>query len=147
MLGLVFSIPSEKIGLGKRLRNDLFCVEWDVKPQFSQSVQQNGAVIVQSCIFSVLVCCCIGANLEDCETVGIPPLMSRKTLGILDGGRGGGVDRSRRRRCIKGVDKGGANTIAGCVLLARTATNHIELKIFNAEEQQNNNRRPVNNYR
>ena len=25
----------------------------------------------------------------DCETVGIPPLMSRKTLGILDGGRGG----------------------------------------------------------
>jgi len=24
----------------------------------------------------------------DCETVGIPPLMSRKTLGILDGGSG-----------------------------------------------------------
>ena len=44
----------------------------------------------------------------DCETVGIPPLMSRKTLGILDGGRGGGVDRSWRRRGIKGVDKGGA---------------------------------------
>ena len=33
------------------------------------------------------------------------------------------------------------------MLLARRATNHIELKIFNAEEQQNNNRRPVNNYR
>ena len=45
---------------------------------------------------------------EDCETVGIPPLMSRKTLGIVDGGRGGGVDRSWRRRGIKGVDKGGA---------------------------------------
>ena len=45
---------------------------------------------------------------RDCETVGIPPLMSRKTLGILDGGRGGGVDRSRRRQGIKGVDKGGA---------------------------------------
>jgi len=44
----------------------------------------------------------------DCETVGIPPLMSRKTLGILDGGKGGGVDRSWRRRGIKGVDKGGA---------------------------------------
>jgi len=28
-------------------------------------------------------------NFHDCETVGIPPLMSRKTLGILDGGRGG----------------------------------------------------------
>ena len=45
---------------------------------------------------------------NDCETVGIPPLMSSKTLGILDGGRGGGVDRSWRRRGIKGVDKGGA---------------------------------------
>jgi len=29
------------------------------------------------------------AVVEDCETVGIPPLMSRKTLGILDSGRGG----------------------------------------------------------
>jgi len=45
---------------------------------------------------------------NDYETVGILPLMSRKTLGILDGGRGGGVDRSWRRRGIKGVDKGGA---------------------------------------
>jgi len=38
VLGLVFSIPSEETGLGKRLRNDLFCVEWDVKPQLYQSV-------------------------------------------------------------------------------------------------------------
>ena len=45
---------------------------------------------------------------DDYETVRIPPLMSRRTLGILDGGRGGGVDRSWRRRGIKGVDKGGA---------------------------------------
>ena len=28
-----------------------------------------------------------GRDMRDCETVGIPPLMSRKTLGILDGGR------------------------------------------------------------
>jgi len=35
--------------------------------------------------------------------------MSRKTLGILDGGRGGAVDRSWRRLCIKGADKGGAS--------------------------------------
>ena len=35
-------------------------------------------------------------------------MMSRKTLGILDGGRGGAVDRARRRRGIRGVDKGGA---------------------------------------
>jgi len=48
------------------------------------------------------------SSCYDCETVGIPPLMSRKTLCILDGGRGGAVDRARRRRGITGVDKGGA---------------------------------------
>jgi len=33
LLRLVFSIPSQEIGFGKRLRNDLslFCVKWDVK--------------------------------------------------------------------------------------------------------------------
>ena len=33
-LGLAFSVLSQKDWLG--LRNDLFCVEWDVKPQLSQ---------------------------------------------------------------------------------------------------------------
>ena len=33
-----FSIPSQEIGLGKRLRNDPIFVDWDVKPQLSQSV-------------------------------------------------------------------------------------------------------------
>jgi len=33
-----FSLPSQEIGSGNRLRNDLFCVEWDVKPRLSQSV-------------------------------------------------------------------------------------------------------------
>jgi len=28
----IFFIPSQEIGLGERLRNDLFCVEWNVKP-------------------------------------------------------------------------------------------------------------------
>jgi len=32
MLGVVFSVPSQEIGWEERLRNDLFCVEWDVKP-------------------------------------------------------------------------------------------------------------------
>jgi len=27
--------------LGKRLGNDLFCVEWDVKPQLNQSINQS----------------------------------------------------------------------------------------------------------
>jgi len=39
VLGLVFSIPSQKTVLEKRLRNDLFCVESDVKPQLiNQSI-------------------------------------------------------------------------------------------------------------
>ena len=38
VLGLVFSIPSQETGLGKRLQNDLFCVERDVKAQFNQSI-------------------------------------------------------------------------------------------------------------
>ena len=32
LLGLVYSVPSQEIGWEERLRNDLFCVEWDVKP-------------------------------------------------------------------------------------------------------------------
>jgi len=44
VLGLVFSIPSQEIGLGKRLRNDLFCLEWDMKPRLSQSVDVPAAV-------------------------------------------------------------------------------------------------------
>ena len=35
-LGLAFSISTQEIGLGKRLGNDLFCVEWAVKPQLGQ---------------------------------------------------------------------------------------------------------------
>jgi len=37
VLCLVFSMPCQEIGLGKRLGNDLFCVEWGVKPQLIQS--------------------------------------------------------------------------------------------------------------
>jgi len=38
LLGFVFSVPRQEIGWEERLRNDLFCVEWDAKPysvQFS----------------------------------------------------------------------------------------------------------------
>ena len=37
-LGLVSSVISQQIGWGKSLQNELFCVEWDVKPQLSQSI-------------------------------------------------------------------------------------------------------------
>ena len=32
MLGLVSSVVCQDTGWEERLRNDLFCVEWDVKP-------------------------------------------------------------------------------------------------------------------
>ena len=34
----VYSILSQEIGWEERLGNDLFCVEWDVKPKLSQSM-------------------------------------------------------------------------------------------------------------
>ena len=38
MLDLVSSVLCQEIGWEEWLRNDLFCVEWDIKPQLSQSV-------------------------------------------------------------------------------------------------------------
>jgi len=32
VLGLVSLVPSQKIGWEEHLQNDLFCVEWDIKP-------------------------------------------------------------------------------------------------------------------
>jgi len=32
VLGLVSSVLSQEIGYEERLRNDLFCVKWDIKP-------------------------------------------------------------------------------------------------------------------
>jgi len=40
MLGLGSLVPSQDIGYEERLRNDLFCVEWDVKPELNQSTNQ-----------------------------------------------------------------------------------------------------------
>ena len=36
-----FSIPRQEIGSEKRLRNELFCVVWNVKPQLSQSISRR----------------------------------------------------------------------------------------------------------
>ena len=56
--------------------------------------------------------------------------------------------RGRKAYWKRGWWRGGANAIAGCMLLARRATNHIELKNSTPKkEQKNNNRRPVKNYR
>ena len=42
VLGSVFSVPSQEIGLRKHLRNNLFCVEWDVKPRRCMSPVRGG---------------------------------------------------------------------------------------------------------
>jgi len=41
VLDLVFFRTKPRTGLGKRLQNDLFCVEWDVKPQLNQSTRHS----------------------------------------------------------------------------------------------------------
>jgi len=40
VLGLVFPYQAKRLAW-ERLQNDLFCVEWDVKPQLSQSNQNQ----------------------------------------------------------------------------------------------------------
>jgi len=37
VLALVYLVPSLEIGWEERLRNDLSCVQWDVKPRLNQS--------------------------------------------------------------------------------------------------------------
>ena len=46
LLCLVLSVLSQEIGWEERLRNDLFCVDWDVKPYFSVAVV---GVVAESC--------------------------------------------------------------------------------------------------
>jgi len=38
VLGLVSSVPSQEISWEERHWNDLFCVEWDAKPELNQSI-------------------------------------------------------------------------------------------------------------
>ena len=38
VLGLVSAVLRQEIGWEERLRNDLFCVDWDVKPDQSTEV-------------------------------------------------------------------------------------------------------------
>ena len=73
VFGLVFSIPSQEIGFGKRLRNNLSCVEWDVKPATAllthlqplrglsdvQICLHSCRVIVLDVFFLSLLCFCI----------------------------------------------------------------------------------------
>ena len=47
--------------LGERLRNDLFCVEWNVKPRLSQSVDMRS--LNATCLmFRILWSACVRAS-------------------------------------------------------------------------------------
>jgi len=46
LLGLVFLVRSQEIGREERLRNDLFCVEWDVK-RYTQLLSYTHASVIK----------------------------------------------------------------------------------------------------
>ena len=56
-----FNIASQEIGLGKRLSNDLFCFEWDVKPQLSQSILMLLLLLLvcMSAVWTAAGCVCV----------------------------------------------------------------------------------------
>ena len=57
VLGLVFFILSQEFCWGTRLWNDLFCVEWGVKPQLSQSLTIHLTLV---CFVNSSICWLIG---------------------------------------------------------------------------------------
>jgi len=64
VLGLVISVSSQEIGLGKRLENDLLCVEWYVKPKLDQSVKWC-VWLLWSCVVDDTVVETLAERLED----------------------------------------------------------------------------------
>jgi len=83
LLGLVFSWPSQEIGFGKRLRDHLFCVAWDVKPQLKCWL--NSCVIclpttcragVQSVVSKRVIPVCTMVNVEqDIKVIAVESLI------------------------------------------------------------------------
>jgi len=56
VLGFVFPYQAKRLAWGT-LQNDLFCVEWDVKPQLSQSSNRIIALLVVMIINCHLLWC------------------------------------------------------------------------------------------
>jgi len=54
VLALVYLVPSLEIGWEERLRNDLSCVQWDVKPRLNQS---HDNVAWQNCMTKLQMWC------------------------------------------------------------------------------------------
>ena len=78
VLVLVFSIPGQETGVGKRLRNDLFCVEWDVKPQLNESVNQPLSWKAWKCRGSLIPVGEISGNYQNIRKG--QPNVTKKTL-------------------------------------------------------------------
>ena len=75
VLGLVSSVPSQEIGsMGERLRNDLFCVDCDVKPIKSTSaVCQNYVQLytqLDSAMSTFMCYACFLLVLRPCNALG-----------------------------------------------------------------------------
>jgi len=94
--GLVFFIPSQKIGLGKCLQNDLFCVEWDVKPQLSQAVVIRGACWWRCDADRVVHGSCTKQDFAVCSTLHLPTLSFSSTT--CNTCRGASPGRSSHQR-------------------------------------------------
>jgi len=98
VLGLVSSIPSREIGWEERVWNDLFCVEWDVKPELSQSIDSTRSTIKplsQRLIWVIELNHCrstwpVPSRLFDIDTI---------NLSVLDAGRS--LRQRRRSFCTR----------------------------------------------
>jgi len=62
-----FSVLSQEVGWEERLRNDLFCVEWEVKPQLN--------TLTFALLFSV-DCLCVGVGLPQHRQIKVVELPS-----------------------------------------------------------------------
>ena len=62
LLCWVFSTPSQEIVLGKHVRSDLFCVEWDVNPQLNESAEiVFHCRFIRTCLFTCGCLQCLDA--------------------------------------------------------------------------------------
>jgi len=68
VLGLVFSIPSQEIGLEICLGMDLFCVQCDVEPQLDRSLNLGSAYHLSRLLDSLLVSECLLSTADDNES-------------------------------------------------------------------------------
>jgi len=74
-----FSVLSQEIGWEERLRNDLFCVTWDVKPKHNQSI-----LVIPSVVSICLHRCAVFGQISysTCPNQSLSLLSTLKALQI-----------------------------------------------------------------